>query len=103
MVLFLGLLLFLHCYLATSCDLLFSPLSFEQVLDMYPQLAGKVEYFELGSPLSNNYYLGSCSGEIYGLDHDITRMRWDVQMKLRPDIGVPGLYVTGQVSGRLLL
>ena len=64
---------------------------------MYPQLEGRVEYFELGSPLSNNYYLGSRAGEIYGLDHDITRMRWDVQMKLRPDLGVPGLYLSGQV------
>lgn len=53
---------------------------------------------ELGSPVTNNYYIRSTKGEIYGLDHNKNRFRQDVATKLRPDIGVPGLYLSGQVS-----
>ena len=65
---------------------------------MYPQLEDKVVCFKLGSPLTNNYYINSTKGEIYGLDHNMTRFQPDNVMKLRPDIGIPGLYITGQVS-----
>ncbi|XP_067950761.1 all-trans-retinol 13,14-reductase-like [Watersipora subatra] len=67
-----------------------------QILKWFPQLEGRVEYFEVGSPVTNNYYLGSTQGEIYGLDHTSRRFQPDVAMKLRPDIGIPGLYLTGQ-------
>lgn len=53
---------------------------------------------ELGSPVTNNYYIRATKGEIYGLDHDTNRFNPEVAMKMRPKIGVPGLYLTGQVS-----
>ncbi|CAH1788912.1 unnamed protein product [Owenia fusiformis] len=68
----------------------------EQTCALYPQVADKVEYFDCGSPLSNNYYLGSTRGEIYGLDHNRSRFQPDVYMHLRPETEIPGLYLTGQ-------
>eukprot|EP00058_Branchiostoma_floridae_P011488 XP_002596976.1 hypothetical protein BRAFLDRAFT_121336 [Branchiostoma floridae] len=67
-----------------------------QVCQQYPQLQGKVEYMDVGTPLSNNYYLGSTRGEIYGLDHTRERFSLDILTKLRPDTPIPGLYLTGQ-------
>jgi all-trans-retinol 13,14-reductase len=63
---------------------------------MFPQLEGKMEYFEVGSPLTNIYYLGTEKGEVYGADHDTARFSLEAITNLRPDIGVPGLYLTGQ-------
>lgn len=68
-----------------------------QVLKLYPQLKDKVEYMDLGTPLSNNFYIGALEGETYGLDHNKKRFSSpNLAMNLRPDIGVPGLYLTGQ-------
>ena len=36
---------------------------------LYPQLEDKVVHFDVGTPLSNQYYLAAPSGEIYGQDH----------------------------------
>lgn len=53
---------------------------------------------ELGTPLTNKYYLGSPRGEIYGLDHDLERMcNPDIMMHLRPDCEIPGLLLTGDL------
>ena len=51
---------------------------------------------ELGTPVSNNYYLDAPRGEIYGLDHTAKRFgSAEVAMHLRPDSGIPGLLLTG--------
>ena len=63
---------------------------------MFPQLEGRMEYFEVGSPLTNVYYLGTEKGEVYGADHDTARFSLEAMANMRPDIGVPGLYLTGQ-------
>lgn len=67
-----------------------------QVLDLYPQLEGKLEYIEVGTPLSNQYYLNTIKGEVYGLDHDIGRFDPSMCMELRPQTPIQGLYLTGQ-------
>ena len=56
----------------------------------------QLEYIDVGTPLSNAYYLGQPQGEMYGLDH--ARARWlpETIMNLRPDSGIPGLYLTGK-------
>ena len=56
----------------------------------------QVEYFEVGSPVTNRYYIGSARGEIYGLDHDTSRFSPEVVMSLRPETDIPGLYLTGK-------
>ena len=56
----------------------------------------QLEYFDVGTPLSNKYYLGCPSGEMYGLNHVQERIKPEVIMQLRPETEVPGLYLTGE-------
>lgn len=63
---------------------------------MFPQVADRKEYFEVGTPLSNIFYLGTSRGEVYGVDHNTVRFSPQSMADLRPEIGVPGLYLTGQ-------
>ena len=55
-----------------------------------------MDYIDVGTPLSNKYYLGQPLGEMYGLDHNMTRFEPQVSMELRPASGIPGLYMTGE-------
>lgn len=68
----------------------------EQTCRYYPQLKEKRDYFDVGTPLTNNYYIGAPKGEIYGLDHTMDRFKPEVIAELRPTTAVPGLYLTGQ-------
>ncbi|CAG0894552.1 unnamed protein product, partial [Cyprideis torosa] len=68
----------------------------EQLYVLFPQLEGKLEYVSFGSPLSHNYYLNVEGGEIYGLRQDINRFSLHNQAILRPQTGIPGLFMTGQ-------
>ena len=34
---------------------------------MFPQLRHHIDFVEIGTPVSNKYYLGQPHGEIYGL------------------------------------
>lgn len=58
-----------------------------------PQIAGKIGYHELSTPLSTRHFGGYESGEIYGLDHTPERFK---AKGLRPKSPVPGLWLTGQ-------
>ena len=54
-------------------------------------------YTDVATPLSNNHYLNSTRGEVYGLDHCIERYDGvDAMLALHPQTEVPGLYMTGQ-------
>ncbi len=66
---------------------------FEVLYRVAPQLKGKVDYFEVSSPLSARYYVGHPSGEIYGTSHTPKRFR---QTFLKPRTPVKHLYLTGQ-------
>ena len=67
-----------------------------QVLELFPRLEGREEYFDVGTPLSNQYYLGSAQGEVYGVDHVAERFSLVSMAKLRPETPVGGVYLTGQ-------
>jgi len=58
-----------------------------------PQIAGKIAYSELSTPLSTRHFGGYDKGEIYGLEHTPARFR---ERALRPKTGLKGLYLTGQ-------
>lgn len=58
-----------------------------------PQLEGKLDFGELATPLSTEWFHLYDRGEIYGLDHDSQRFR---QTWLHPVTPVKGLYLTGQ-------
>lgn len=57
----------------------------------------QVEYFDVGSPLSNNFYINSIEGEVYGLDHNKERFgNPEIVMNLKPDVNIPGLFLSGK-------
>jgi all-trans-retinol 13,14-reductase len=58
-----------------------------------PQIAGKIAYSELSTPLSTRHFGGYDKGEIYGLEHTPARFR---ERALRPKTGLRGFYLTGQ-------
>lgn len=68
-----------------------------KLLDMLykhvPQLRGKIDVYELSTPLTTRHFANQPHGEIYGIDHTPSRFR---QRWLRPQTAVPGLYLTGQ-------
>jgi all-trans-retinol 13,14-reductase len=58
-----------------------------------PDIRGKVDYYEVSTPLSTEYFCAYERGELYGLDHDPQRFRQDW---LGPRTRIPGLWLTGQ-------
>lgn len=59
----------------------------------YPQLEGKVSYCNIGSPLSNQYYLRRTAS--YGLSHE--PVRYTAEGGLKPQQHhIPGLWLAGQ-------
>lgn len=53
-------------------------------------LQDHIDYVNIGTPLSNRYYLGSPRGEIYGLDHTKERFSLWNNAILRPKTDIPG-------------
>jgi len=70
--------------------------AWEQTCRFYPQLKDKRRFFDVGSPLTNQYYIGSSKGEMYGIDHCVQRFSLPVAAQLRPSTPISGLYLTGQ-------
>ena len=65
-----------------------------QVLyEKVPQVRGKVDYYEVSTPLSTNWFGGYRNGELYGLAHTPERF---AQHWLGPRTSIPGLWTTGQ-------
>jgi phytoene dehydrogenase-like protein len=65
----------------------------EALYSKLPELEGKVDYYELSTSLSTDWFCRYSRGEIYGLDHTPERFE---QAWLKPKTGIPGLYLTGQ-------
>jgi all-trans-retinol 13,14-reductase len=61
--------------------------------DRLPQLEGKIDYHELSTPLSTEWFAAYRHGELYGLDHTSQRLQQDW---LTPRTRIPGLWLTGQ-------
>jgi all-trans-retinol 13,14-reductase len=59
----------------------------------FPQLEGKIDYYELSTPLSTKHFVHYEKGEIYGLDHSPARFR---MKELRPKTPIKNFYMTGQ-------
>lgn len=55
-----------------------------------------MDYLDVGTPLSNKYYLGQPEGDMYGMNHNIRRFQPEVAMHLRAESGIPGLWLTGR-------
>jgi len=58
-----------------------------------PQLRGRVDYYELSTPLSTQWFCAYDRGELYGLDHTPARFQSE---GLGPRTRLKGLWLTGQ-------
>jgi len=61
--------------------------------DKLPHLEGRVDYYEVSTPLSTEWFGAYRRGELYGLDHTPERLRQDW---LGPRTTIGGLWLTGQ-------
>lgn len=68
----------------------------DQVCMLFPQIRDHIDFKDIGTPVTNQYYLAQPYGELYGLDHDAGRMQPWMAARLRPKTDIPGLFLTGQ-------
>ncbi len=64
-----------------------------KMYEYLPQLKGKVDYYELSTPLSTKHFCNYQKGELYGLNHTPERFQQDF---LRVHTPIKNLYLTGQ-------
>ena len=65
----------------------------DHLYDKLPQLKGKVDYYEVSTPMTTDWFAGYQQGELYGLNHTAERLQ---QEWLGPRTRIPGLWLTGQ-------
>lgn len=65
----------------------------DDVYKHVPQVRGKVDYYELSTPLSTAHFNNYANGQVYGLDHTPERF---AQSWVKPSTPIKGLYLTGQ-------
>ncbi|PKH07109.1 NAD(P)/FAD-dependent oxidoreductase [Moritella sp. Urea-trap-13] len=65
----------------------------EQLYRIAPQLKGKIDYYEVSTPLSTRHFSQHKQGEIYGLAHSPKRFR---QKFLRIHTPIKNLFLSGQ-------
>ncbi len=65
----------------------------QELYRQMPQLEGALDFYELATPLSTQWFHLYDRGEIYGLDHDPDRFE---QAWLHPVSPIKNLYLTGQ-------
>ena len=58
-----------------------------------PQLRGKIDFYELSTPITTKHFCNYINGEIYGLDHPPARFAKDY---LKPQTPIKNLFLTGQ-------
>lgn len=63
------------------------------LLEQFPELRNKVDYVDFGTAVTNDFYLGTHRGAVYGLAHTPERL---AQSWLRPTTPVKNLLLTGQ-------
>ena len=72
----------------------------EAFLTYYPKLSGKIQMFDISTPLSIEHYLPTGSGSAIGLDvnagPDCRFTNFDTMQLLDMRTTVPGLWITGQ-------
>jgi all-trans-retinol 13,14-reductase len=63
------------------------------LLKQFPILQDRIDYVEFGTALSNDFYLGTYRGAVYGLAHTPERF---MQQWLCPKTPIDNLFLTGQ-------
>ena len=67
----------------------------EGLFKYYPKTKGTVLHYEVATPLSNQFYLGTQYGEGYGLNSSEERFN-EMGLDLKPETPIKNLYLTGQ-------
>lgn len=65
----------------------------DTLYESFPQIKGRVRYTSIGTAVSNDYYLGTHEGAIFGLGHTPARF---MQPWLRAQSPIKNLYLSGQ-------
>lgn len=65
----------------------------EYVYEKLPQVQGKIDYYEVSTPQSTNWFSAYQFGELYGLEHTAERLK---QTWLGPRTKIDGLWLSGQ-------
>ena len=65
----------------------------EVLYEKEPQLRGKVDHYELSSPVTTKHFMNYEQGELYGIDHNPQRYQ---QKFLQPRTPIKNFYLTGQ-------
>jgi all-trans-retinol 13,14-reductase len=65
----------------------------EHLYQQEPQLRGKIDFYELSTPITTKHFCNYINGEIYGLDHPPARFAKDY---LKPQTPIKNLFFTGQ-------
>ncbi len=65
----------------------------EKLYRYEPQLRGKIDHYELSTPLTTKHFVNYQYGELYGLENSTNRFD---QKFLRPQTPIKNLYLTGQ-------
>jgi all-trans-retinol 13,14-reductase len=65
----------------------------EHLYKYEPQLRGKIDVYELSTPITTKHFCNYLQGEIYGLDHPPERFKKDY---LKPPTPIKNLFLTGQ-------
>ena len=65
----------------------------KELYKQLPQVEGKINYYELSTPLTTQHFVNYEKGEVYGLDHSPSRFR---QTFLKPRTPIKNFYLTGQ-------
>lgn len=65
----------------------------KELYKQLPQVEGKINCYELSTPLTTEHFVNYKKGEIYGLDHSPSRFR---QSFLKPRTPIKNFHLTGQ-------
>ncbi|KAL6476694.1 hypothetical protein MHYP_G00151930 [Metynnis hypsauchen] len=68
----------------------------EVVYQVFPKIKDRIEYMDAGTPVTNQHYIASPKGEIYGADHGTARFSAEFCVSIRPQTPIKNLYLTGQ-------
>ncbi|NXL39745.1 RETST reductase, partial [Glaucidium brasilianum] len=68
----------------------------QAVFKLYPRIEDRIEYISGGTPVTNQHYIASPKGEMYGVDHNIPRLQAEAIATMRAQTPIPNLYLTGQ-------
>ena len=65
----------------------------EVLYEREPQVRGKIDHYELSTPVTTRHFMNYEKGELYGLDHDPSRYQ---QRFLQPRTPIKNFFLTGQ-------